>query len=1157
MAITTVNELVELVGASRLLDPAQKQLLTTQLQRQFTDARSLANAIVKRGWLTEYQIKMIANHKGGDLFFGPYVILDLLGAGGMGQVFKARQQKLDRVVALKVIRKERLSNTDAVRRFQREMRTASQLAHPNIVLALDAGQVGEHPFIAMEYVEGVDLARLVKQQGALPMGQACDYAAQAALGLQHAVERGLVHRDIKPSNLILTRPGPQGAGLGQAGVVKILDMGLARATESTQTDMSGTLTHAGAVIGTPDYISPEQARDSRTVDIRADLYSLGCTLYYLLTAQVPFPGGTPMEKLFKHQLEMPTPVEKLRPDLPGGVAQVVARLLAKDPTDRAQTPAEAARLLQPFAEQARANAAIQGGRPQRNQALKPTLAAGGPEVSTDDLLRKKRTSGLLASGAPAPLAPALDASPLSPRRRLRVSRRVFVGMAVALLVVVGSAIYLSLGGSTPATGPGGDTRPGVVQGTERLPPGTARTALDQLDPARIPAADRAGLPPELVAVFGQQRFRHWGPIQAVGYNADGTLLATLGGDRQVRLWNAATGEQRAAFPIEVGGGGGPMGHGGPMGFGANVAVFGKNPIVMALVPQQGFRAWDANSGRQVMNLPSARLPGRPLSLAPDGRALVWLDPGNNVKLIEMPKLEEHATLAGVGGNTLVAWAPDGTALATWARAGAGGKMEVKVWDAQTGQERRSIAVEGQAFMALALAPGGQRLAVAISPNALKLYNAATGEEMATPPLPAQAHQIAFAANGQTLAYSLSDRIALRDVASGKDRPGPATGMGGMGGMLFSPDGRALATYGNWDPMLHLWDAATNQPLHGDFTLGMGGSMIFAPDGQTLVASSGFPRPNARLLDIASGTVRATLVEGQQMTTVLAVAPDSQTVLTRSVNSLTLWNMATGGQKQTVAVGGGNQFMSAAATPDGRTVFTYSQGGKFWDGTTLEPRAALDGFKGQFLMFPVLTADGRRLAAGDIQNAGGGDSRGRVRVWDAVSGKEIPLNLPMLKGSLTSVVLSPDGKWVAAGTTGGNIRLWDAATGQERLNVAEPAGGGARANFPTLAVSPAGDTLFTWSHQQMKLWDAASGRERATLPNGTDVPNAGVFAAGGKVLATADRSGRITLWNPATGAELRRLQLPGPVQTLTFAADGRHLATANANGTIAIFRLPGM
>jgi CheY-like chemotaxis protein len=281
-----------------------------------------------------------------------YEILAELGRGGMSVVYKARHIHMDRLVALKVINQEFVKEPDALRRFQQEVRAAAQLFHPNIVMAFDSGQVGTMHFLAMEYVIGIDLAKLVRQNGPLPVAQACNYMRQAALGLQHAHEKGLVHRDIKPSNLLVTglTPGENTAPPPDA-VVKILDMGLALLYRQQlgPTGAAAELTGEGKWMGTIDYMAPEQWKNAHRVDIRADLYSLGCTFYHLLTGQVPFPDEGFGEKMLKHYLEEPVPVEQLRADVPAPVGDVVRQLMAKQPEHRFQTPAELATTLQRLA----------------------------------------------------------------------------------------------------------------------------------------------------------------------------------------------------------------------------------------------------------------------------------------------------------------------------------------------------------------------------------------------------------------------------------------------------------------------------------------------------------------------------------------------------------------------------------------------------------------------------------------------------------------------------------------------------------------------------------------------------------------------------------------------------------------------------------------
>ncbi len=325
-----VSALVETMGQCRILDPAQVEEVRLLLPRYAANPRGLAGELLNRDWLTPFQINRLFARRGAELLQGSYVLLERIGEGGMGQVFKARHWKLGRTVALKLIRKELLTNPTVVARFRREIETTAQLDHPNLIRAFDADQTDDGLFIVMEYVEGIDLGRLIKEQGSVPVARACDYIRQAALGLQHAYERGLVHRDIKPPNLLRANQGE---------VIKVLDLGLARLQETEpllNLHTSPGLTQVGVIVGTVDFMAPEQARDSRTVDIRADLYSLGCTFVFLLTGKVPYQGGTPTEKMIRHNIDPLPPLL----DVPPPVRSILHKLLAKDPHDRYQTPAD-------------------------------------------------------------------------------------------------------------------------------------------------------------------------------------------------------------------------------------------------------------------------------------------------------------------------------------------------------------------------------------------------------------------------------------------------------------------------------------------------------------------------------------------------------------------------------------------------------------------------------------------------------------------------------------------------------------------------------------------------------------------------------------------------------------------------------------------------
>ncbi|HEY7326558.1 MAG TPA: protein kinase [Gemmataceae bacterium] len=339
MAVGTVSDFTATLARAHLLEPAQLEEVASHLQSQFPEPRALAGELLRRDWLTPFQVNQLFKGNGAELLLGSYVLLKRLGEGGMGEVYKARNWKLGKIVALKLIRQERISDDNMLRRFQREVRAAAQLNHPNVVHAYDCDEAGGKYFLVMEYVDGVDLSYYVKRHGPLLVAQACDCIRQAALGLQHAFECGLVHRDIKPHNLLVARPSGEGGSKG--AIVKILDMGLARVSQAAgEEDTTSSMTKEGAVMGTLDYMAPEQAMDAHSADTRSDLYSLGCTFYFLLTGQVPFPGGSAMEKLLRHQNKRPTPVEELRQNIPRPVAVIVNKLMAKAPEDRYRTPAE-------------------------------------------------------------------------------------------------------------------------------------------------------------------------------------------------------------------------------------------------------------------------------------------------------------------------------------------------------------------------------------------------------------------------------------------------------------------------------------------------------------------------------------------------------------------------------------------------------------------------------------------------------------------------------------------------------------------------------------------------------------------------------------------------------------------------------------------------
>ncbi|MCS7016109.1 MAG: protein kinase [Gemmatales bacterium] len=300
-----------------------------KLQRIAPDsAKALAERMVQDGVLTKLQASQLLQGKyRGFLVAGKYKLLELLGSGGMGSVLLCEHVFMGRLVALKIL-PINANDPGAVERFYREARAIAALDHPNIVRAYDVDRNDKVHFLVMEYVDGISLHQLVKRHGPLEIRRAAHYVAQTAAGLEHAHQSGWVHRDIKPGNLLLNRQG----------VVKILDMGLARFFEE---DYELTRRYdENAVIGTADYISPEQATAPHEVDIRSDIYSLGATFYFLLTGRAPFEEGTVAQKLLWHQVRKPLPLRSLRPEVPAAMEAVVEKMMAKSRRERFQTPKE-------------------------------------------------------------------------------------------------------------------------------------------------------------------------------------------------------------------------------------------------------------------------------------------------------------------------------------------------------------------------------------------------------------------------------------------------------------------------------------------------------------------------------------------------------------------------------------------------------------------------------------------------------------------------------------------------------------------------------------------------------------------------------------------------------------------------------------------------
>jgi serine/threonine protein kinase/WD40 repeat protein len=671
------------------------------------DAQTLARELVRAGRLTSYQAGAVLQGKTKGLFIGNYVVLDKLGAGGMGMVFKARHSRLKRDVALKLLPPSVARDPSAVLRFQREAKAAAKLSHPNVVAVLDADEFRGLHFLVMEYVEGRDLARLVRQRGPLPVPEAIDCLVQAARGLKAASEASVVHRDIKPSNLLL-EPG---------GTLKILDMGLARletpagllgtSERERQREPDADLTQSNVLMGTVDYMSPEQAFDPRCADHRSDIYSLGCTLYFLLTGRPPFSAETLVGRLVAHR-EHPIPVlSDARPDAPRGLDDLLKRMLAKSPADRVSSFDDLIAAL---------------------EACRETGTPGGTAP------RRPRRFGLIAGLAAAGL----------------------------VLVLVASVLFWSRSGDRPARkplpGPASAAAPRVVEprAVSSSPPPPAPTPVvppvkDEPVPEAVAiAAARPRVEPVPEPVGLVREFPgHLRRVNAVAVSMDGLRALSGGQDRTVRLWDVATSAEQRRFY-----------HDGPV---SAVALSADGRLALSGSSDRSVRLWDLSLEHEVgmRRLDGHTGPVFAVAFAPDGRTAVsggadqtvhvWVIAAGNGRPDGSPLVHESpvVALAALAHESALAGCDDGT---LWQ------------WDLRSRQRVRFL-IGPAPVLCLAASPQGDRAVTGHADGLLVAWDLDRGAEIGR----LVAHgdlirAVAFLPDGRyVLAGSQSGLLLLWDV----------------------------------------------------------------------------------------------------------------------------------------------------------------------------------------------------------------------------------------------------------------------------------------------------------------------------------------------------------------------------------------------------------
>jgi WD40 repeat protein/tRNA A-37 threonylcarbamoyl transferase component Bud32 len=1065
-----------------------------------------------------------------------YEIIQLLGRGGMGAVYLARHKVMDRSVALKVISPQYLDNPQAVARFRREVQSAAKLAHPHIVTAHDAEQAGDLHFLVMEYVEGTDLARLLKQQGPLPVAEACEYTRQAALGLQHAFEHGLTHRDIKPHNLMLTAQG----------VVKVLDFGLARLVRPGAS--ASELTGENVVMGTMDYIAPEQAQDSRTADTRSDIYSLGCTLFHLLTGQPPFPVGGAVEKVLAHVMMPPPLVTDLRPEAPAELNAVVAKMLAKEPPERYQTPADVAEALAPFAKAAAGSAIV------RPPLAPPVAAAGAPTLAFGSLA----TEAVSAANRQATVAAP------APRLRRRGPHRLLVALGVLLLLGAGVAVWLT-------------TRHGQAPGVAELPrtatPPDERPPQPPSDPpAPEPAQSQpmgpcalVGNPAPLAGLRGwtiETRLPRSG-FHGLAYDPKTGRLAMGSGEGAIRVWDPASGRLLLVL----------LGHQREI----TSLAWSPDGATLATTSEDGTtRLWDPMLGRLLRMLSENQGPISSVSWSPDGTQLATGGRAGPIRVWRVADGQPIKQLKGLAFNVRsIVWSPEGSQIAAW-----GGRDRVCIWNAASGDVSRQLdtathvgwSPDGKRFatsqgpnlqvreladgkvvwqvkadsyylMSLAWSPDGKRLACGAHDGAtVKIFEAEVGKQLWRQGMGGDV-AVAWSPDSNMVAAGThsGSQVQLRDAATGKLlRDFVAHGTPGDTAAL-APDGKLLAV-SHWPGEVRIWEPAMGKTMRRLSMKEWGANQpAWSPDGKRLAACIP-PADFIQVWDSANWSQALRIPPKNRGGRWVAWSPDEKLIAAGSGSTVDIYRADSGEAIATLGEPKSHCFGAAWSRDGALLAMGSSERGqelRLWDAATGKVRTLAAG-QGEVRAL-AFSRDGKFLATG------GHAGRVTVRIWALPSGDLIQ-EMKAQGGPITGLAWAPDGKTLASWGDEAVVRLVDPATGLPVRQLSGHAGGVNRA-----AWSPDSHVLATLSGGDLRLWKAASGRGLHTLPAAAPDHNLGggnlqpaylQWTPDGRMVLTRRRDSAVCCWSPAAGRLLRVLVNLSDGRGVAISAAGHYSASGN-------------
>jgi WD40 repeat protein/tetratricopeptide (TPR) repeat protein len=1008
-----------------------------------------------------------------------------LGRGGMGVVYRARQTKLDRVVALKMILAGAHAGADDLARFKTEAEAIARLQHPNIVQVFEVGEHGGLPYFSLEFCGGSLDKKLAGTP--LPPKEAAAIVGTLAQAMQAAHDRGVVHRDLKPANVLLA----------EDGTPKITDFGLAK-----KLDEAGR-TATGAVMGTPSYMAPEQAGGKRgQVGPAADVYALGAILYECLTGRPPFKAATSLDTILQVISDEPVPPRQLQLRTPRDLETVCLKCLRKDPKKRYASAEALAEDLRRF----QAGESIQArpvGRVERTVKWVRRNPAAAALVAT--LLVGTAVAAFFAIRANQKAAEALE-------QKGRADEQTELAKGNAR--VANERAYIS------------DLRL-VQRAWEENDIDLVQQLLDVQRPEKTDGEDLRGF-----------EWHHWwrqshdrglqtfqgetDQVLSVAFSPDGRRLASGSLDGTVKVWDTATGQAKQTL----------HGHNGLVS-GVAFSPDGKRLASCGGTPYETgeVKVWDLATGREALTLRGHRGLVNSVAFSPDGKRLASASWDGTVRVWDAATGKETLTLKQESAVLSVAFSADGKYLACGSLHGT-----PKVWDTVTG--RQAFVLQGRTtswIKGVVFSPDGKRLASLASENVM-VWNLATRQVVQT----LRGHNdsavgVVFSPDGRHLASggSMNSRrgseVTVWDMATGQEVLTLRGHSDEVLAVAFSPDGRRLASGGGkryFPGELRIWDAATGQ---GPLTLAGHRSHIqgiaFSPDGR--LASCGSTDHTVRVWDGVTGEELLTL-RGRFHPEGVAFSPDGRRLasgasersnLVSSEGEVTVWDAATGRETLTLR-GHTKKVHSVAFSPNGKRLASASADMtvRMWDAVTGEEERTFKGHTAP-VWGVAFSPDGQRLASAS-------DDR-TVRVWDAATGQEAFI-LKELGSVARGVAFSPDGRRLASGS-GSAIKVWDAATGQEERTLL-----GHGSQVYGVSFSPDSKRLASASADKtVKVWDVASGQETLTLRGHSSGVSSIAFSPDGKRLVSASGDGAIKVWDTAEltpesqAAHLAQLEKQGP------------------------------